>query len=69
VATQEEIEKYLKQLKKMQISLPGTLSAWKSAVIDIAPEETPVPTRFAQQAVKDSDTLFNLIYYPARNRR
>jgi hypothetical protein len=37
VATQEEIEKYLKQFKKMQISLPGTLSAWRSAVIDIGP--------------------------------
>jgi hypothetical protein len=37
VATQEEIEKYLKQLKKMQIFLPGTLSAWKAAVIEIGP--------------------------------
>ena len=32
VATREEIEKSLKQVKKMQIIfLPGTLSAWKSA--------------------------------------
>ena len=35
--TQEEIEKCLKQFKKMQIFLPGTLSAWKSAGIDIDP--------------------------------
>jgi hypothetical protein len=32
IATQVEIEKCLKQFKKMQIIfLPGTLSAWKSA--------------------------------------
>jgi hypothetical protein len=38
VATQEEeIEKLLKQFKEMQIFLPGTLSAWKSAVINIGP--------------------------------
>jgi hypothetical protein len=35
VATQEEIE------KSLQILLPGTLSAWKSAGIDIGPGPGP----------------------------